>query len=105
MEITIYSKKRQTRDGKKTFYNYFSTLRRKSDGSELRVSVKFREDCGSPKGEECPQNIIIEKGNANLSKKELMREDTGEMYEVHTLWINAWRPGAPFEDHSLDDFE
>ena len=103
MEITIYAKKRNTADGKK-FYSYLSTLIRK-DGTKQTVSVKFRDDAGSPKPEHCPMNIKFDKGNANMTTKEFTREDTGETAVSYTLWISAWEPGAPFVDHSLDDFE
>ena len=103
MEITIYAKKRNTTDGKK-FYSYLSTLTRK-DGTKQMVSVKFRDDAGNPKPENCPMNIKFDKGNANMTTKEFTREDTGEIAVSYTLWVSAWEPGAPFVDHSLDDFE
>ena len=104
MELTIYAKKRQTNEGK-TFYTYLSTLTRK-DGSELKVSVKFREDCGNPKADQCPMNIIVSKENANLSAKDYgVNEETGEVLTSHTLWVSAWEKGSEYVDHSLDDFE
>lgn len=103
MEITIYAKKRTTTEGK-TFFSYLSTLTRK-DGTKQTVSVKFREDAGKPKPENCPMNIKFEKGAANMATKEFTREDTGEIGLSYTLWVSEWEPGAPFVDHSLDDFE
>lgn len=103
MEITVYAKKRSTNEGK-TFYSYLSTLTRK-DGSTQSVSVKFRDECGSPKPEKCPMNVIIDKKDANLSSREFVREDTGEAAISYTLWVSAWTQGAEFVDHSLDDFE
>ena len=102
MELTIFAKKRQTADGKKTFYNYLTTLKKK-DGSELKCSVKFRESCGNPEPKDCPVNIIVDKKDANLSYKDLALE-TGEIYTVYTLWVSAWKKGAAYVDHSLDDF-
>lgn len=102
MELTIFAKKRQTADGKKTFYNYLTTLTKK-DGSELKCAVKFRESCGNPKPEDCPLNIVVDKKAANLSHKELTLE-TGEVYTVYTLWVSDWKKGAAYVDHSLDDF-
>lgn len=104
MNITVFSKKRQTRDGKKTFYNYIGTLKKK-DGTEDTVAVKFREECGAPDPKTCPCNIIVDKGDANLSARDFVREDTGEVINVKTLWVNAWSNGAPYVDHSLDDYE
>lgn len=103
MEITIYAKKRTTSEGK-SFFSYLSTLTRK-DGTKQTVSVKFRDDCGNPKPENCPMNVKFDKGNANMSTREFVREDTGEVATSYTLWVSAWEPGTPFVDHSLDDFE
>lgn len=103
MEITIFAKKRTSSEGK-SFFSYLSTLTRK-DGTKQTVSVKFRDDCGNPKPEQCPMNVKFDKGNANISTREFVREDTGEVGTSYTLWVSAWEPGAPFVDHSLDDFE
>jgi len=103
MEITIYAKKRTTTDGK-TFFSYLSTLTRKN-GEKQTVSVKFRDEAGSPKPEKCPMNIKFDKGDANMATREFTREDTGEIGLSYTLWISRWEQGAPFVDHSLDDFE
>lgn len=102
MEITIYAKKRTTAEGK-TFYSYLSTLTRK-DGTKQTVSVKFRDECGNPKPEKCPMNIKFDKGAANMATSEFIREDTGEIGISYTLWLSAWEQGAPFVDHSMDDF-
>ena len=103
MEITIFAKKRTASDGK-SFYSYLSTLTRK-DGTKQTVSVKFRDEAGNPKPEKCPMNIKFDRGSANVATKEFIREDTGEHATSYTLWVSAWEPGAPFVDHSLDDFE
>ena len=103
MEITIFAKKRTTADGK-PFYGYLSTLTRK-DGTKQTVSVKFRDECGNPKPEKCPMNIVFNKGAANLATREFVREDTGEVGTSFTLWVSAWEPGTPYVDTSLDDFE
>ena len=103
MNLAIFAKKRTTKEGK-TFYSYLSTMTKK-DGSDLTVTVKFRDECGSPKPENCPVNIIVDKEHANLSSRDFVREDTGETVKSYTLWVSAWEMGAPFVDHSLDDFE
>jgi len=103
MEITIYAKKRNGNDGK-SFYSYLATLPRK-DGTKQTVSVKFRDDAGNPKPERCPMNIKFDRNAANMVTKEFIREDTGEVGTGYTLWVSAWEPGAPFVDHSLDDFD
>ena len=103
MEITIFAKKRNTSDGK-TFYSYLSTLTRK-DGTQQTVTVKFRDDAGNPKPENCPMNIKFSKGSANMATHEFTREDTGEIGTSYTLWVSNWEQGTPYVDHSLDDFE
>lgn len=103
MKITVFAKKRTTRDGK-PFYGYIATLTRK-DGSDITVTVKFRDECGAPKPEKCPMNIHFPKTAANLTTKEYVREDTGELANSHTLWVSAWEQGEAYIDKSLDDFE
>ena len=102
MELTIFAKKRQTREGK-SFFTYLTTLR-KIDGTDETVSVKFREDCGSPKPENCPVNIQIDRTGANLSVQH-RTDDDGNVYEVKTLWVSLWvLSDVPYVDHSLDDY-
>lgn len=104
MEITVFAKKRKTKEGK-AFTSYLTKLIKKSTGEIITATVKFREECGAPKSETCPCNIIIDKKNANLSSREFEREDTGEMATSYSLWISAWEKGSEYIDKSLDDFE
>lgn len=103
MQVTIYAKKRTTKDGKK-FFSYLTKLRKK-DGSEVSASVKFREDCGQPDPKDCPMNITFNKGDANFSSKEMVNEETGEVFISNTLWVNNWEEGERYVDTSMDDFE
>lgn len=103
MQITVFAKKKNTKEGK-IFYTYLTTLTKK-DGTEEMIEVKFREDAGNPKPENCPLNVICEREDANISKKAYKREDTGELAERKTLWISAWSEGEPYIDTSLDDYE
>lgn len=103
MQITVFAKKKSTKEGK-IFYTYLTTLTKK-DGTEEMIEVKFREDCGAPKAENCPMNVICDKADANISKKMITREDTGELYECKTLWISAWSEGDAYIDTSLDEYE
>ena len=103
MEITIFAKRRTNKEGK-TYYTFLSTLTKKT-GEKITASVNFREDCPRPKPEQCPMNIRFEKTDANMTMKQVTREDTGELIDVYKLWITAWTPGAEYVDHSLDDFE
>lgn len=103
-EITIYSKKKQTKDGSRSFYSYYGRIKKKN-GEELPVEVKFRESCTKPDGARCPMNIVINKEGSSLSKKEIVVEETGERKTVYKLWISAWQQGSVYEDHSMDDID
>lgn len=102
MEITIFAKKRMNKDGK-AFTNYVTTLTR-TDGTTQTMQVKFREDCGSPKAEDCPMNIVFNREDGNVAKRRYTRDDTGELCTAYTLWLKSWARGAAYEDHSLDEF-
>ena len=101
MEITIYSKKRQSREGR-TFFNFLTTLTSK-DGAERTMQVKFREEGGIPKPEQCPMNVIIEKPDCNISKRKYTDKD-GIACEAFTLWVSRWKPGSEYVDHSTDEY-
>lgn len=102
MELAIFAKRVVKNDGK-IFYRYISQLSRKSTGEAVSVTVKFRDN-KEPNPELCPMNIIVDKCNANLSERHYSSED-GTEGVGHTLWVSAWEQGAPYVDHSLDDFE
>lgn len=101
-EITVFAKKRTTIEGK-TFYSYLSTLTKK-DGTQVTCSVSFRDECGAPKPEKCPCNIIIPQTGANLSRRTFTDTHTGEIRDGFTLWVSEWTFGREYVDHSLDDF-
>lgn len=103
-EITIYSKKKQTKDGSRSFYSYYGRIKKKN-GEELPVEVKFRESCTKPDGARCPMNIVINKEGASLSTKEVVVAETGERKTVYKLWLSAWQQGSVYEDHSMDDID
>ena len=110
MEITLFAKKRTTKEGK-IFFNYLSTLTDKSGNSKL-CTVKFRDGVNPPKPENCPANIVVEKENCNLSSRKMTRNvtdpDTGEVvskdFVTYTLWISGFTAGKPYVDHSMDDY-
>lgn len=103
MEISIFAKKRQTKDGR-TFYVYLSTLHKK-DGTDVKCQVKFDNNCCEPpKPDDCPCNILIDKDDCNFSSKTLVIEATGELVERSTLWVKHWAAGGEYVDHSMDDF-
>lgn len=103
MQITIFAKRRQTRESK-TFFNYSSTLTNR-DGVDIPVQVKFREGCGQPKAELCPMNIVFDKADANLSTREYTDPETAEVRKSRVLWVSKWTQGAEYVDHSLDNFD
>lgn len=104
MKTTIFAKKKTTREGK-PFIAYVAKLARK-DGSTITASVRFREECGSPKADICPCIIEFPKDKANLSETTYTREDTGEDAVAYKLWVSEWKLSEEvYEDHSLDDFE
>ena len=111
MKITIYAKKRQSKDGR-TFYVYLSKLEKKN-GDEIPVTVHFKQSAGLPNPENCPCVIEFDRKTANLSTKEkhFAKVDcvTGEKVETITLdnqlWISAYTVCAgEYVDNSLDDF-
>ena len=104
MKITVFGRKKQTGEGK-SFTSFIAKLQR-TDGSTLTAQVKFREECGQPKLEECPIIIEFDKKDANLADREYIREDTGELAKSYTLWITSWKRSEEiYVDHSLEDFE
>lgn len=102
MELTIFAKKRTTKEGK-LFYTYLTQLIRIEDGEPVTVQAKFPEGL-APKADDCPLNIIVDKEKANLAIKELETED-GEITS-RTLWIKEYTISEyPYVDTSLDDYE
>lgn len=103
MEITVYAKKRTTREGK-TFYVYLSRLMKK-DGTEVTAAVKFRDNgCGMPRPEDCPCNIVVEKDNCNFTTRTFVSETSSDLIVSNTLWVSAWVKGSDYVDTSMDDF-
>lgn len=107
MELTIFGKKKSTKDGKKDFAVYFTKLTKKG-GEVITTSVKFREECGAPSLKDCPMNIVVDKSKANFVEKGITYADAeGVEHEGidRTLWIAEWTEGAPYVDTSLDEFD
>lgn len=104
MQVTIFAKKCQSKEGK-AFYKYLGTITNKATGEDVSVQVRFRESAGTPDPRKCPMNIVFDKKAANLSTREYVRDDTGEIKTAHTLWVTAWQEGPAYVDTSLDDYE
>lgn len=103
MEITIYAKKRTTRDGKKTFFSYLTTLKKK-DGSPCTCAVKFAQPAENPDPLDCPINILVDRKDCNMSVEPYTNERTGQIQNSYRLWIKNYTVGSPYVDHSMDDF-
>lgn len=104
MNVTIYAKNRTTKEGK-PFYNYLTRMMQKSTGEIVTVQVKFREDCGSPKADQCPMIIEVPKGKANMSTREF-KDEFGDTKIARTMWVSEWtKSKTEFVDNSMDDYE
>lgn len=103
MEITIFAKKRQTRDGKKYFFSYLTTLKKK-DGSPCTCAVKFAAPAENPDPLLCPMNIVVDKSECHMVIEPYTNERTGEVKDSYRLWVKNYKPGSPYVDHSMDDF-
>ena len=102
-ELTIYAKKRTTKDGK-TFYSYLTRLKKKT-GEEITASVRFREKAGMPDPTVCPCNIAVENSHVNYTSVPYTDEASGVPSVSHTLWVSEWKPGSDYVDTSMDEFE
>ena len=104
MEITLFAKKRNTKEGK-VFYQFLTTLERK-DGTTETMRVAFRDVEGNsqPKPDSCPRNIAFNREDANIATTSYTDNNTGEIKKRKTLWICGWNPGSEYVDHSLDDY-
>lgn len=105
MEITLFAKRRTTKEGK-VFFQYLTTLTRK-DGTTNTVRVAFRDADGDnkpPKAETCPRNIVFEKNDANMATNKYTDHNTGEVKERQTLWLTRWEQGSEYVDHSMDEY-
>lgn len=108
MKIVVFAKKRTTKEGKP--FTAFVTRMTNKAGEEITAGVRFREECGQPKDNECPCYIEFDKGDANMTVKnlEITDAETGEIKDAQsrTLWITKWKKSPEkYVDHSLDDFE
>lgn len=102
MEITLFAKRRTSKEGK-TFFQYITTLNRK-DGTSETMRVCFR-NVDAPKPESCPRNIITTRDNSNVATRHYNDLSTGEVKTARTLWVSAWEPGSEYVDHSLDEYD
>ena len=103
MQITIFAKRRTTKEGKH-FYSFLTRLTNKRTGEEVTAVVKFREACKQVlQGDECPINIVVDKKSASLSEKKISDKEGHELIS-RTLWVSDWRRGSDYVDNSMDDY-
>lgn len=103
-EITIFAKRRKTKEGNKTFTQYLTTMTTK-EGEERTMSVVFKEGCAAPKPDSCPCIIEFEKKDGNVSRRRYVREDTGEDAYSYTLWLDAYKlTDKAYVDTSMDEY-
>ena len=102
MLLTIFAKKRNTKDGK-PFATYLTTLTKKT-GESIVAQVKFGAGCPQINSADCPMNIDVDKKECNYSEKKI---NAGEETKIsRTLWVKNYSVAEiPFEDRSMDDFE
>lgn len=111
MELTIFAKKRTSKDGK-VFFNFLTRIKNKRTGEEEVMAVRFRDPCPVPNAATCPMNIVVDKADCNIAirsnNRKVVDKDTGEVTEkegvTKTLWVTAWEHGAVYVDHSTDDY-
>ncbi len=102
MYLTIFAKKRMSKDNK-GFYTYLTQLKKKESDESVTVQVKFPDDF-KPNPLDCPMNIEVEKRHANLQVKKVSTE-SGEIIS-RTLWVKEYKVSEnPYEDSSLDDYD
>lgn len=105
IKLTIFAKKRQTKDKSKTFYSYLTRLTNKDSGESILATVKFPER-SEPTPDECPCYIFAERRTCNLSKRVIIDEKTEQAIDSYTLWVKNFKVlDEEYEDHSLDNFE
>ena len=98
MTIDVFTKLRQTKDGK-AFQAYFGTLK-KNNGDEVHVTIKFREGVEIP--DEFPVTMVSDKKNMNLAHRVV--EVNGNPNVFYTLWVRKVDQWIPYIDTSLEEF-
>ena len=71
MKITVFAKERKGKDNN-TFVSYLSKLT-KNTGEEVTVQIKFSDECGRIKKENCPCIIEAEPCDCSYSERKLLK--------------------------------
>lgn len=102
MELTIFCKTMKKKDGG-TYPRYISRLTKKN-GEEVSFAVKFEQEAGQPKPENCPCIISVEKEDASYSEKKKTR-DNGSTVIQREMFIKKWsKTDKEWVDNSMDAF-
>lgn len=101
MKITVFAKERTGKDNNK-FLTYLSKLT-KTTGDEVTVQLKFSEECGRIKKENCPCIIEVETSDCSYSERKVVKDDREIINRV--LWINKYtKTDEVFIDNSASCF-
>lgn len=101
MKITVFAKERKGNDNN-TFVSYLSKLTKKT-GEEVTVQLKFSEECGRIKKENCPCIIEAEPCDCSYSERKVIKDDREVINRV--LWINKYtKTDEVFIDTSANVF-
>lgn len=94
MQITIFSKKAEDKEGRK-FNRHFAKI-----NGEF-YDVRFVESRGAKEPKECPCNIEVQPGGVSVKVRKLTEgKHAGETFK--TLYVYSYKDGAPFVDTSAN---
>lgn len=101
MKITVFAKERKGKDNN-SFLSYLSKLT-KNTGEEVTVQLKFSEECGRIKKENCPCIIEVDTSDCSYSERKVVKDDREIINRV--LWINKYnKTDEVFVDTSANVF-
>lgn len=101
MKITVFAKERKGKDNN-SFLSYLSKLT-KNTGEEVTVQLKFSEECGRIKKENCPCIIEVDTSDCSYSERKVVKDDKEIINRV--LWINKYtKTDEVFVDTSASCF-
>ena len=94
MEITIFSKKTESKDGRK-YNRHFARI------NDEFYDVRFVADKGCNEPAKCPCNIVVQPGEVSVKVRKLTEGNhAGETFK--TLYVYKYTEGTPFVDTSAD---
>ena len=94
MELTIFSKKSESSDGRK-FNRHFTRIK------DTFYDVRFVADKGCKEPVNCPCNIVVNPGEISLKSRVLTEgKHAGETFK--TIYVYKYKDGSPFVDTSAN---